>query len=251
MTSASLGSEGPRSAPSLLKLGVVLSLLGLAWGVLFAWLFVYRPFNTPAGSMMPTLLVGDSFLVSTLAYGLTPRTHPLLRLLPVQVEGRLWAADPERGDVIVFKAPTDARTNYVKRVVGLPGDAIQVINGVLTINREPVSRERISDELMADSPHATRMVARYVEKLPGGVSHQIVEIEGDQGLLDNTQRFEVPPRHVFVMGDNRDNSVDSRDLGWVGFVPFDRIVGRAEFIYASFDPDTSGLRWDRFFTKIH
>ena len=241
-------------AGSLPTLLAAVLLLAFGWIALVALLIAYRPFNMPSASMTPTLMVGDHFMVSKLAYGLSRASMPLAGILPVRLTGRYWAADPKRGDLVVFKLPSDGRTDYIKRVVGLPGETIQLVGGMLTIDGKTVERERIGDHETEDLSGAPKTVMQFVEHLPGGVSHRIIEMEGDAGFLDDTPKHEVPPGHVFVLGDNRDNSVDSRDLNRVGFVPFENLVGRAEFIYASVANGGSagplGLRWDRMFKKI-
>ncbi len=193
----------------------------------------YEPFNIPSGSMIPTLLVGDYLFVSKFSYGYSKYSLPLsLPLIP----GRIFFTEPERGDVAVFKLPEDNKTDYIKRLIGLPGDRIQVINGILHINGQPVKRERVADYVFRNDGGTVRQVHRYRETLPNGRSHFILE-ETDFGQADNTGVFTVPKGHYFAMGDNRDHSRDSR-LG-VGFIPKQNLVGRAEFLFFSVD----GLAW--------
>jgi signal peptidase I len=217
--------------------------------------FAYEPFNIPSGSMVPTLLVGDYLFVSKFSYGYSRYSLPLgLPLIP----GRIFFTPPKRGDVAVFKLPKDNSTDYIKRVIGLPGDRIQMRGGILYINDKPVKRERIQDYVYGDGPNA-RHLAQYIETLPNGVRHHIIEM-GDNEPLDNTPVYIVPPGHYFMMGDNRDNSLDSRVPNAVGFVPAQNFVGRAEFLFFSIKPSTHwweiwewpfAIRFDRPFHGIH
>lgn len=217
----------------------------------------YEPFNIPSASMVPTLLIGDYLFVSKFSYGYSRYSLPFG--LPL-FEGRIFEKEPERGDVIVFKKPADNATDYIKRVVGLPGDKIQMRAGRLYINGEMVPRKPIEPYV---DPEGTipRAVPQYVETLPGGVEHRIIEILGDEGPLDNTPVFEVPADHYFMMGDDRDNSSDSRDpTGGVGFVPKENLVGRAEILFFSTDGSAPiwavwkwpfAIRLDRLFQAVH
>ena len=189
----------------------------------------FEPFNIPSGSMIPTLLVGDYLFVSKYSYGYSRYSLPFS---PDLFEGRIMEAMPERGDVVVFKLPSNTDLDYIKRVVGLPGDRIQMIGGILNINGVPVERQLIGPDSYIDNNGNEVQVLEYVETLPGGVSHAIFEFS-DNHRLDNTQEWIVPEGHFFAMGDNRDNSLDSRAN--VGFVPFENLVGRAEFIFYSTD----------------
>ena len=219
--------------------------------------FLFEPFNIPSGSMKPNLMIGDYLFVSKYSYGYSRYSLPFgLPLLPG--DHRVMGHEPQRGDVAVFKLPTNTRTDYIKRVIGLPGDKIQMRQGRLYINGERVNRESqdfIIDQ-RADGSDVRMNV--YLETLPGGVTHYIYE-EGDNGPLDNTREYEVPPKHYFMMGDNRDNSQDSRVTELVGFVPIENYVGRAERIFFS----TNGkaqfwqfwkwpvtIRYTRMFTEV-
>ncbi len=196
----------------------------------------FEPFSIPSGSMVPTLLVGDYLFVSKFSYGYSRYSLPFgLPLLPPT---RVFFSEPERGDVAVFKLPADNSTDFIKRVVGLPGDTIQVRDGILQINGIPVERRKIDDFIHERVPGQFVRMTQYVETLPGGREHLIVEETDDGGLSDNTPVFTVPEYHYFMMGDNRDNSNDSR-FGGVGFVPRENLVGRAEFLFFSID----GAAW--------
>jgi signal peptidase I len=217
---------------------------------------LFQPFNIPSGSLVPTLLIGDYLFVSKYSYGYSRYSIPFG---PPVFSGRIWASEPKRGDIAVFKLPKDNSTDYIKRVIGLPGDHIQVTNGILQINGQPVKRERIEDYETQDAWGRSIKVPQYRETLPEGVVHNVIEREGDRGFWDNTDVYTVPPAHFFMMGDNRDNSTDSRDLASVGFVPFQNLVGRAEIVFFSIDEGASAwqiwewpwsVRWSRMFKPI-
>lgn len=218
---------------------------------LFIRTFAFEPFNIPSGSMIPTLLVGDYLFVSKYSYGYSRHSLPLsLPLIP----GRVFSSVPERGDVAVFKLPKDNSTDYIKRIVGLPGDKIQVQRGRLFVNGELVDRKRLQPFPVRGPLGSTIGIAQFEETLPNGVKHRILE-RGDNFQLDNTPVYTVPAGHVFGMGDNRDDSQDSRVLREVGYIPMENLVGRAEFIFFSYDPEGSGwpltVRWSRLFQSIH
>lgn len=217
--------------------------------------FLFQPFNIPSGSMIPTLLVGDYLFVSKYAYGYSRYSFPFG---PDLFSGRIWAEDPKRGDVVVFKLPRDNETDYIKRVIGLPGNEIQMISGVLQINGVPVKKEHISDFVLEDSSGRERHLTRYRETLPNGVSYPVLDLV-NEGIGDNTEIYKVPENHFFMMGDNRDNSTDSRFLSEVGFVPFENLVGRAEIIFFSINEDSkfwelwrwpTDVRWSRIFQVV-
>jgi len=215
--------------------------------------FAFEPFSIPSGSMIPTLLVGDYLFVSKASYGYSRYSMPFgLPLIP----GRVMYDIPKRGDVAVFKLPTDNKTDYIKRIVGLPGDTIQVRGGILHINGEAVKRERLGEFVYKDTRGIFHNTVRYRETLPNGVSHEILE-ESDSYPADNTPVYRVPEGHFFGMGDNRDNSQDSRFLMHVGYIPKENLVGRAEMMFFSNDgsfwqvwtwPWT--LRFERFFQSV-
>lgn len=227
---ASEKTAGTKSAGKGDTLKVIVQALLIA---LVVRTFLFQPFNIPSGSMIPTLLIGDYLFVSKYSYGYSNHSFPFS---PNLFSGRVLAAPPARGDVVVFKLPRDGQTDYIKRVVGLPGDKIQMKEGRLYINGEIVPREPIAKTRTPDFYGRETEVPTYKETLPGGVSHTIIEIQGDVGFNDNTPVFDVPAGQYFMMGDNRDNSTDSRvppDQGGVGYVPFENLVGRAELVFFS------------------
>ena len=193
--------------------------------------FLYEPFNIPSGSMKPTLEIGDYLFVYKPAYGYSRHSFPF-GMAPI--EGRVWTRGkmPQRGDVIVFKLPTNPRVDYIKRIVALPGETVQVMDGRLYINRILVPRVMIGLKRIQEKIGIYTTITEYEETLPGGIKHRIYE-EDDAMNLDNTKEFLVPEKHYFVMGDNRDNSQDSRVQALVGYVPVENIVGKADFLFFS------------------
>jgi len=217
--------------------------------------FAFEPFNIPSSSMVPTLLVGDYLFVSKFSYGYS---HYSLPLSPPLFSGRIFGRMPNRGDVVVFKLPRDPSVDYIKRIIGLPGDHIQVKAGQLYINGVEVERTPKGPYVVSGEGPSME-VQRYVETLPNGVRHDILKVT-DEGPANNTQEYVVPEGHVFAMGDNRDNSEDSRFLNQVGFIPMENLIGKAEFIFFSIDDKYPlwefwewpfEIRWSRLFRSIH
>ena len=216
--------------------------------------FLFEPFNIPSGSMKPTLLVGDYLFVSKFAYGYSRYSLPFgLGMF----SGRILEQMPERGDVVVFKLPSDNSTDYIKRVIGLPGDRIQVTDGLLYINDVPV-KIRPAGEFEEDDGGRPFPVPMLVEELPNGREHLILD-RSPNGPLDNTGVYVVPDGHVFAMGDNRDNSQDSR-VAHVGYIPVENLIGRAEILFFSVNGEAKflqpwtwpfGIRYGRLFNLIH
>jgi signal peptidase I len=221
-------------------------------------IFLFQAFNIPSASMEGTLLAGDYLFVSTYNYGYS---HYSVPLLPFVFSGRIFGSEPKRGDVVVFRLPRDDSVNYIKRVVGLPGDRIQMFKGQLSINGVTVKREQAEDYSDTEEGPYPILVRRWHETLPNGVNYYTLDrVENSE--YDNTRLFIVPPGHYFMMGDNRDNSLDSRvppERGGVGFVPYENLIGRAQILFFSVGSDArawqvwrwpTSVRWSRMFTFI-
>jgi len=196
---------------------------------------VAEPFNIPSGSMIPTLLVGDYLFVSKYSYGYSRYSFPF-GIAPIN--GRVFEDTPQRGDVAVFRLPSNPSVDYIKRVIGLPGDVVQVKQGILHLNNTPVNRRLIGTVQPSGLQSTADTV--YRETLPDGREHMIQEVN-DVQLFDNTQAFTIPEGHYFMMGDNRDNSRDSRSSS-VGVVPIENFIGKAQFIF--FSVDQSARIWE-------
>lgn len=222
-------------------------------------IFLFQPFNIPSGSMKPTLLVGDYLFVSKFSYGYSKYSFPLS---PNLFEGRLFSSLPKQGDVVVFRNLKDQGKDYIKRIIGMPGDRVQMIAGTLYLNGQAIPKRRVGVHLLIDDgPNGfltSRPVPQFEETLPNGVTYTVLDTTS-RGGLDNTAEYIVPEGHYFVMGDNRDHSQDSRVPGAVGMVPFDQLIGRAEILFFSADhtmrwymPWTwlTGARWPRLFDLI-
>ena len=215
--------------------------------------FIFEPFNIPSGSMKPNLLVGDFIFVSKYSYGFSKHSLPFsIPLIP----GKIFSNTPERGDVVVFKTPENNRTDYIKRVIGLPGDKIEIKNGIIFINGSEILRKKLNDFIDTDNKTSNKRVRMYNEYF-SNKEINILDIT-DNGIADNTQLFNVPENHFFVMGDNRDNSQDSRFISTVGFIPYENLVGKAQFIFFSLENARflqiwkwpNSIRYERIFQKI-
>ena len=247
----------------------------LVLAVLAIHSFVAKPFFIPSGSMLPSLLIGDRLIVSKFPYGFS-YLSPSLNILP-EIPGRLFGRLPERGDVAVVKAPRD-KVDYIKRVIGLPGDTVQMKDGALWLNGAPVARVRVADTEIPVTPNsdcvspidaqfrtvnaagaAVCRLPTYRETMPGGRSYLTLDLADTP--QDDTDALIVPENHIFLMGDNRDNSEDGRFdplIGGLGMLPIENLVGRAEFLTFSLDGSTtlnpmtwlSALRRNRFFQAI-
>lgn len=216
--------------------------------------FLFEPFRIPSGSMYPTLEVGDYLFVSKYTYGYSRHSFPG-SIIPFK--GRIWESAPERGDIVVFKFPGDNKTDFIKRVIGLPGDTVEVRRGRLYINNEEVERKEIGAYTVDEFVIRPELYTEYEETLPGGVKHHILEVSDYEAQVDNTTKVTVPEGHFFVMGDNRDRSDDSRVS--VGFVPYENLVGKARFLFFShndkgtwYKPWTwpQAIRWSKIFNKL-
>ncbi|MEO1135523.1 MAG: signal peptidase I [Pseudomonadota bacterium] len=200
---------------------------------------IFQPFNIPSGSMKPNLLIGDFLVVSkpTFGYSKASLIYPLTRM---PVEGRILSlSEPARGDIVVFKNSKDGNKDYIKRVIGMPGDTVQMLGGRLHINGQAVQKEFI--EIRSGVCQMGRNGAIYRETLENGVSYIVQECHGDEGELDTTGIYPIPAGHYFMMGDNRDESQDSRRVSQVGYIPRDAIVGRAERLFFSVDGQKTKL----------
>ncbi len=237
----------------------LVQLAGIVVAVFVAKGALAEPFYVPSGSMEPTLLIGDALIASKFPYGYGTSSLPIQINLPET--GRVFAETPKLGDVVVFRWPGDRSQAWVKRVVGLPGDRIQMRQGQLFINDRPAELKADGIGHAEDDSGGSEPAARYIETLPNGVSHLIFKMR-DNGPLDNTPEVKVPPGHLFVLGDNRDNSADSRvpvRSGGVGLLPEDNLVGRADAVLGSWDLGMrhqpvwnwlQGFRMARFFTSV-
>ena len=217
--------------------------------------FWVEPFKIPSGSMYPNLYVGDFLFVSKYTYGYSKHSFPFS--FP-SFEGRIWADEPKYGDVVVFKFPQDNKTDFIKRVVGLPGDKIKMENGRLVVNGKTLERTEQENFVLRNAYGKAERFHQYEETLPNGKKHTILEIS-DEEAEDNSTEVTVPEGHLFLMGDNRDRSNDSRVS--VGFVPMENLVGKARFLFFSYDPNEGAwykpwtwgkkIRWSRIFSKIN
>jgi signal peptidase I len=216
---------------------------------------LFQPFYIPSSSMEPTLLVGDRIFVSKYSYGYSKHSFPFS---PNISNKRFFSKLPKRGDLVVFKTPADNRTDYIKRLIGMPGDTIQFINGKLIINDQIIMRKKISNKTIIRCGNFLLDTNIYVETLPNGLKHSVAYKE--RGSLKNSKKYKVPSDHYFLLGDNRDCSKDSRYLDSVGYVNKLNLVGEAKVIFFSNDTNKSNLirfwnlnksfRLERLFKKL-
>jgi signal peptidase I len=237
----------------------LLQLAGIVLAVFLAKSALADDFYVPSGSMEPTLLIGDALLATKFPYGYGTSSLPMQISLPET--GRVFGGTPKRGDVVVFRWPGDRSQAWVKRVIGLPGDRIQMRQGRLFINGQAAALKPDGIGESENDNGGGEQAYRFIETLPGGVAHAIFKMR-DNGQFDNTPEVLVPPDRLFVMGDNRDNSADSRvplREGGVGLLPMDNLVGRADAVIGSWDMGIrsqpvwtwlSGFRMGRFFTAV-
>lgn len=220
------------------------------YAVLLAMVFrslFFEPFHIPSSSMKANLLIGDYLFVSKPSYGYSRYSFPFG--LPIFEGRKLMMGKPERGEVVVFRKPTDPSVDFIKRIIGLPGDRIQVVDGIVYLNGKALPRKQVEDFTEFDEETQTMVaIPQFEETLPNGKTYRVLE-QTQFGLVDNTAEYEVPAGHYFMMGDNRDNSTDSRYIHEVGYVPEENLVGKAELIAFSFGGG-KGMRWGRFFTWI-
>ena len=222
--------------------------------------FLFQPFKIPSGSMIPTLLVGDFLIVNKFCYGYSNDsfrigtfTFPLPKITKRLMMNKL----PQAGEVIVFRNENDRNLNYIKRIIGVPGDKIELKNGIVYVNDKPLEVKEAGQFSIIDRSEYV-VFKKYIEKLPNGYEHVIIKkYDFGQVPLDNVGPFVVPEGHYFMMGDNRDNSQDSRVMEKVGFVPLSHILGRAECIFFSSSCSLFevlkwpfSIRFERFFTMI-
>jgi signal peptidase I len=228
--------------------------------VIVAKTAVAEPYYVPSGSMEPTLQIGDQLLASKFAYGYSSASLPISVAVPQT--GRILGSLPQRGDVVVFRYPGNRSDFWVKRVIGLPGDRIALKNGQLSINGTPVPLRRDGVGQVEFEDGSVASAAKFIETLPGNREHSILKLS-EAGNYDNMPEITIPAGHLFVMGDNRDDSADSRIAlrdGGVGLLPVDNVVGRADAIVGSWDLAAksrpvwtwpSAFRLSRFFTPVH
>ena len=217
--------------------------------------FLFQPFYIPSSSMEPNLLIGDRLFVSKYSYGYS--RHSFSFSPNFSNKRYLWEY-PERGDVVVFKTPADNRTDYIKRLIGLPGDTFQIIDGDLYLNNEKIQRDKIENSININCGNQVLNIDSFEETLPNGKKY--IAVYKKEGTMKNTDKFTVPKDHYFFMGDNRDCSKDSRFLSSVGYVNFNNLVGKARLVFFSNDRQEGSffkiwkwhksIRIDRIFKKI-
>ena len=197
---------------------------------------LFQPFYIPSSSMEPTLLVGDRIFVSKYTYGYSKHSFPFS---PSITNKRFFSKQPQRGDLVVFKTPADNRTDYIKRLIGMPGDTIQFIDGDIFINKKKILREQVENKTITRCGNFLLDTNTYIETLPNGLKHIVAYKK--KGSLQNSKIFKVPKNHYFLLGDNRDCSKDSRYLDSVGYVNNLNLVGEAKIIFFSNDTNISSL----------
>ena len=238
--------------------GIKKNFISLLYAILAALIirsFLFEPFSIPSGSMYPNLKVGDYLFVSKYSYGFSRHSFPFSA--PI-LDKRIIFTEPKRGDVVVFKTPADNRTDYIKRLIGLPGDKIKFVESNLYINDNEILKSRLSKNDRIFCGSETINVFTFQEKLPNGKLHTSVYLKDFP--FQNSDTFTVPEDHYFFLGDNRDCSKDSRFLSSVGYVHKDNLVGKAQFIFFSSDKSIGpffafwkwhkSIRFKRFFKKI-
>ena len=231
----------------------------LFWALLIALVFrtfLFQPFYIPSASMVPNLWVGDYVFVSKYSYGYSRFSFPLG--LPWFSGRHAALGEPQRGDVAVFRAPRNNQTDFIKRIVGLPGDRIQLLNGQLYVNDTPVELERTEDFRIRGPFGRTVSIPRYRETLDNGISYETLK-ELPRSRADFPGVYQVPEGHYFMMGDNRDNSTDSRFTDIIGYVPAENLIGRAEVVFFSMHPGwvpwkiwelPFAIRWERIWNTL-
>ncbi|WP_370931615.1 signal peptidase I [Bartonella sp. DGB1] len=233
--------------------GNIKALLYAALIVLIVRSFIIQPVKIPSGSMRPTLLVGDYLFISKMAYGYSKFSIPVTFDF---FSGRLWGSEPKRGDIAVFRLPSDNSVDYIKRVIGLPGETVQLINGLIYINGKAIERQKLPDLNDKDVTDINGPVELYKETLPNGVSYNSIYIF-PESIANNTKVYRIPEGHYFMLGDNRDNSLDSRFE--VGFVPYENFIGKANIIFLSLNDVARiweiwkwplAIRYNRLFTWV-
>ena len=239
--------------------GIYEIIVTLFWALLIAVVFrtfLFQPFYIPSASMLPNLWVGDYVFVSKYSYGYSRFSFPLS--IDWFSGRRAALGEPQRGDVVVFRLPRDEQVDYIKRIIGLPGDQIQILAGQVYINDEPIRLDRIEDFIIEDVFERRTSIPRYRESLDNGAAYEILK-EIPLSRADSPRVYQVPEGHYFMMGDNRDNSTDSRYSNIIGYIPEENIIGRAEVIFFSVDTSFDvwrfwewheAIQWDRIWTPF-
>jgi len=253
-TDSKLSANGQPAAKNEIWETIVVLFQALLIALVFRS-FLFQPFSIPTASLQSNLLIGDYILTSKYTYGYSKYSFPF-EIIPMS--GRIFGRAPEQGEIAVFR-PVPQTVDYVKRVIGLPGDTVQMKNGVLHINGAAVKKERVGERIDTDSYGTSIPVIQYRETLPNGSSYIVQEISDNQSY-DNTPEFKVPDGHYFMMGDNRDRSADSRVLSSVGYVPLENFIGKAEVRFFSIKDNINpwqiwrwpgNVRLDRMFQSVY